>query len=237
MVADFNGDGVPDLATANFATNDVSILLGDGHGKFRLSGVFGAGSGPASLVAADYDEDGAPDLCRRAQPNRWNRDRVAERWVGCFRNRRRLPEFPLSCPEISMATDMQICCSMRAMRSRYGGAWRWHFRQGYRFPAAASPLLLAFQDGIAAVDPAGVITVLARVGHPVPPDTVTVAHEQGEPAAIKASVRGLQPWMILATSPSITTLTSSANPAVSASLIINNRYRNSRERHRQSDIL
>src|SRR6266446_7633491 len=33
-VGDFNGDGRLDLATANFDSNDVSVLLGNGDGSF-----------------------------------------------------------------------------------------------------------------------------------------------------------------------------------------------------------
>ena len=33
-VGDFNGDGIADLAVTNEDHNDVSILLGDGHGGF-----------------------------------------------------------------------------------------------------------------------------------------------------------------------------------------------------------
>ncbi len=34
VVGDFNGDGVPDFATANFGANTVSVLLGNGDGTF-----------------------------------------------------------------------------------------------------------------------------------------------------------------------------------------------------------
>jgi hypothetical protein len=34
-VADFNGDGVPDLAVANRGSHDVSVLLGNGDGTFQ----------------------------------------------------------------------------------------------------------------------------------------------------------------------------------------------------------
>src|SRR5204863_6341917 len=36
-VGDFNGDGKQDLATANFASNDVTIMLGDGSGNFNAA--------------------------------------------------------------------------------------------------------------------------------------------------------------------------------------------------------
>src|SRR5262249_47858972 len=42
-VGDFNGDGKPDLAVANFNFIDVTILLGDGTGAFPTSSSVGAG--------------------------------------------------------------------------------------------------------------------------------------------------------------------------------------------------
>jgi hypothetical protein len=62
-VADFNVDGVPDLATANFMGNDASVLLGIGDGRFEPP----INSGPTGdfcygVVAADLSGDGVPDL-------------------------------------------------------------------------------------------------------------------------------------------------------------------------------
>ncbi len=58
---DFNGDGIPDLATANGDSNDLSVLLGRGDGTFsgqlRIP-VAGAGA----IVTADFNGDGIPDL-------------------------------------------------------------------------------------------------------------------------------------------------------------------------------
>ena len=34
VVADFNGDGFPDIAVANFGSGGVAVLLGDGSGGF-----------------------------------------------------------------------------------------------------------------------------------------------------------------------------------------------------------
>ncbi len=63
VVADFNGDGIQDLATANESGN-VSILLGNGAGAFAplANGPFSAGSLPTSLAVADLNLDGVPDL-------------------------------------------------------------------------------------------------------------------------------------------------------------------------------
>jgi FG-GAP-like repeat/FG-GAP repeat len=64
-VADFNGDGKPDAATANTSSNDVSVLLGDGLGGFSAapgSPVPSGGVRPDGVVAADFDADGKLDL-------------------------------------------------------------------------------------------------------------------------------------------------------------------------------
>jgi hypothetical protein len=63
-VADFNGDGKQDLAVANEGSNNVTVLLGDGTGRFKAEPVssFKAGSGPFSMAVADFNGDGKPDL-------------------------------------------------------------------------------------------------------------------------------------------------------------------------------
>jgi Flp pilus assembly secretin CpaC len=56
-VADFNGDGKPDLAvthTTDTAGNSVSILEGNGDGSFGTAKEFPAGSGPVGIVAANF---------------------------------------------------------------------------------------------------------------------------------------------------------------------------------------
>ncbi|NER35151.1 MAG: DUF4347 domain-containing protein [Oscillatoria sp. SIO1A7] len=61
-VGDFNGDGSPDLATANSGSNNVSVLLGDGSGSFGTGTNFGAGSSPISVALGDFNGDGSSDL-------------------------------------------------------------------------------------------------------------------------------------------------------------------------------
>jgi hypothetical protein len=62
VVADFNQDGIPDLAVANVASSDVSILLGRGDGTFAPQRRFGAGASPFGLAVGDLNGDGLPDL-------------------------------------------------------------------------------------------------------------------------------------------------------------------------------
>ena len=61
-VGDFNGDGKPDLAVANYRSNNVSVLLGNGDGSFQAAQDFGAGSHPYSVAVGDFNGDGKPDL-------------------------------------------------------------------------------------------------------------------------------------------------------------------------------
>jgi len=60
--ADFNGDAIVDLATANWNSNDVSVLLGTGTGSFNSPLSFSANSHPYSLTSADFNGDAKPDL-------------------------------------------------------------------------------------------------------------------------------------------------------------------------------
>jgi len=61
-VADFNGDGRPDLAVTNPQNNQISILLGTANGGFVTSGTYATGSDPTALVAADFNGDKKIDL-------------------------------------------------------------------------------------------------------------------------------------------------------------------------------
>jgi hypothetical protein len=62
IVADFNGDGVPDLATANVLESTVSVMLGRGDGTFTSPASYAVGFGPEQVLAADLNGDGHLDL-------------------------------------------------------------------------------------------------------------------------------------------------------------------------------
>jgi len=61
VTGDFNGDGNLDLATSNAGSNNVSVLLGDGHGNFALPDQFGSASSSTAPLLVDLNGDGTPD--------------------------------------------------------------------------------------------------------------------------------------------------------------------------------
>ena len=67
-VADFNGDGKPDVAVSNLLDGTVSVFLGLGNGTFQdptvypVGTVAGLGNGPRGVATGDFNGDGKQDI-------------------------------------------------------------------------------------------------------------------------------------------------------------------------------
>ena len=61
-LADVNGDGKPDIVTANFSASTVSVLFGKGDGSFGAKTDYVVGPGPHGVAVADLNHDGRPDI-------------------------------------------------------------------------------------------------------------------------------------------------------------------------------
>jgi hypothetical protein len=69
-VADFNGDGIPDIVVANSPCDPdcglpgyMSVMIGNGDGTFKSPAKFALdGEAPAQLTVADFNLDGKPDV-------------------------------------------------------------------------------------------------------------------------------------------------------------------------------
>jgi flagellin-like hook-associated protein FlgL len=61
-VGDFNGDGLPDLVSADQGSNTLSVLLGNGNGTFQAKQTYATGTEPLWVSAGDFNGDGKPDL-------------------------------------------------------------------------------------------------------------------------------------------------------------------------------
>jgi hypothetical protein len=62
VVADFNGDGRPDVATGNFVGGNVTVLLRQPAGGFAAEAAAPSVAGASSVAAADFNGDGLIDL-------------------------------------------------------------------------------------------------------------------------------------------------------------------------------
>jgi hypothetical protein len=64
VIADFNNDGLLDVAVANNGNNMLGILLGNGNGNFGSPATYPTGtySHPQSMAVADFNRDGRLDI-------------------------------------------------------------------------------------------------------------------------------------------------------------------------------
>jgi hypothetical protein len=61
-VADFNGDRIPDIALCNYGDGNVSIILGQKDGLFKLKTDVKVGRLPIAVTAGDFNNDDKTDL-------------------------------------------------------------------------------------------------------------------------------------------------------------------------------
>jgi hypothetical protein len=69
VVADFNGDGFPDVATANaaFGPSTAAVFLGKANGEFQSPVSYSTGYFTSGLVTGDFNNDGIIDLLAMSQ--------------------------------------------------------------------------------------------------------------------------------------------------------------------------
>src|SRR5690349_294850 len=60
-IGDFNHDGISDLAVADFGSDQISVLLGNGDGTFQ-SAINQAVTTPKSVAVGDFNHDGNLDI-------------------------------------------------------------------------------------------------------------------------------------------------------------------------------
>ena len=61
VVADFNADGKPDLASSDSTGNTVEVLINSGSGGFTATS-YAVGNQPTNVVSCDANGDGLRDL-------------------------------------------------------------------------------------------------------------------------------------------------------------------------------
>jgi hypothetical protein len=62
VAGDFNEDGIQDIASADFNSGTVVILLGAGTGYFSIYTTTNVGVNPSAIIKADFNGDGHADL-------------------------------------------------------------------------------------------------------------------------------------------------------------------------------
>jgi hypothetical protein len=61
-IGDFNGDGIPDLVTANAGSNTATVFLGNGDGTFTAGPTPALGTDPLFAAVGDFNGDGLSDI-------------------------------------------------------------------------------------------------------------------------------------------------------------------------------
>lgn len=61
-MADFNGDGNPDLVVVNYNDSSISVFLGSSDGSFSWSADYAVGNYPTAVTVGDFTGNGKPDI-------------------------------------------------------------------------------------------------------------------------------------------------------------------------------
>ena len=85
-MADFNGDGIQDLAVANDNTNFISVLFGNGDGTLQDPRSIEAGTNPvpspwATSTATEYRTSPSPTLAREDRTDKAHSVYFPVAWV------------------------------------------------------------------------------------------------------------------------------------------------------------
>src|SRR5260370_28921516 len=67
VTGDFNGDGKADAVVANFSSNSISMMLGNGDGTLQPAVNYPVGAFPEWLAVADFNGDGKLDVAVASQ--------------------------------------------------------------------------------------------------------------------------------------------------------------------------
>lgn len=62
VLNDLNGDGYPDIVTANKTANSITMLLNQGDGTFAAGITYSVGVFPKGIAVGDVNGDGYPDI-------------------------------------------------------------------------------------------------------------------------------------------------------------------------------
>lgn len=123
-VADFNGDGKPDLVVPNLLSGSISVFLGNGDGSFKAAQTYdliqndGTALGTPGIVAADFNGDHKMDIAV-VNSNRKSVDVLLGNGDGTFGRgpTLRLPDAPFAIVAADFNGDGKIDLAVTSVQS------------------------------------------------------------------------------------------------------------------------
>lgn len=123
-VADFNGDGKPDLVVPNLLSGSISVFLGNGKGSFKAAQTYsliendGGALGTPGIVAADFNGDHKMDIAV-VNPNRQSVDVLIGNGDGTFGRgpTLHLPDVPFAIVAADFNGDGKIDLAVTSVQS------------------------------------------------------------------------------------------------------------------------